>query len=58
MHVQLINIFGHTIETCPFLSWNRVSYQSVKVAMADLKTAWDASLQAEEKFKAILNNYM
>lgn len=31
---------------------------SVEEALADLKTAWDASLQAEEKFKTILKNYI
>jgi len=31
---------------------------SVEETLADLKTAWEASLQAEEKFKAILKNYM
>jgi type I restriction enzyme M protein len=31
---------------------------SVEEALADLKTAWDASLKAEEKFKSILNNFI
>jgi len=31
---------------------------SVEEALADLKTAWAASLQVEEKFKMILNKYM
>ncbi len=31
---------------------------SVEEALADLKTAWDKSLQAEEKFKSILKNYI
>jgi type I restriction enzyme M protein len=31
---------------------------SVEVALADLKTAWNDSLKAEEKFKSILNNYI
>jgi type I restriction enzyme M protein len=31
---------------------------SVEEALADLKAAWDASLQAEEKFKIILKNYI
>jgi type I restriction enzyme M protein len=31
---------------------------SVEQALADLKTAWDASLQAEEKFKATLKNFL
>ena len=31
---------------------------SVEDALADLKTAWDASLQAEEKFKAILKKFI
>jgi type I restriction enzyme M protein len=30
---------------------------SVEEALADLKTAWDASLQAEEKFKTILEKF-
>ncbi len=30
---------------------------SVEEAMADLKTAWNESLKAEEKFKSILKNY-
>jgi hypothetical protein len=30
----------------------------VEEALSDLKTAWDASLKAEEKFKAILINYI
>jgi type I restriction enzyme M protein len=30
----------------------------VEEALADLKTAWDASLPAEERFKAILKNYI
>jgi len=31
---------------------------SVEVALADLKTAWEESMKAEEKFKAILKNYI
>jgi type I restriction enzyme M protein len=31
---------------------------SVEEALADLKTAWDASLKAEEKFKTILENFL
>jgi len=31
---------------------------TVEEALADLKTAWDASLQAEEKFKSILKNFI
>jgi type I restriction enzyme M protein len=31
---------------------------SVEEALADLKTAWDASLQAEEKFKMILKDFI
>jgi type I restriction enzyme M protein len=31
---------------------------SVKEALTDLKAAWEASLQAEEKFKSILKNYI
>ena len=31
---------------------------SVEEALADLKTAWNASLQAEDKFKTILKNYI
>lgn len=31
---------------------------SVEEALADLKTTWDASLQAEEKFKIILNTFI
>jgi len=31
---------------------------SVEEAIADLKTAWNASLQAEEKFKTILKNFI
>jgi type I restriction enzyme M protein len=31
---------------------------SVEEALSDLKTAWDASLQAEEKFKTILKNFI
>ncbi len=31
---------------------------SVEVALADLKTAWNESLKAEEKFVAILKNYI
>jgi len=31
---------------------------SVEETLADLRTAWEASLQAEEKFKAILKIYM
>lgn len=31
---------------------------SVEEALADLKTAWDASLKAEERFKTILKNYI
>ena len=31
---------------------------SVEVALADLKTAWNDSLKAEEKFKSILLNYI
>jgi type I restriction enzyme M protein len=31
---------------------------SVEEALADLKTAWDKSLQSEEKFKSILKNYI
>lgn len=31
---------------------------SVEEALADLKTAWDKSLQAEEKFKSILRYYI
>jgi len=30
---------------------------SVEEALADLKAAWDKSLQAEEKFKKILSNF-
>ncbi len=31
---------------------------SVEEALADLRTAWDESLQAEEKFKSILKNFI
>lgn len=31
---------------------------SVEVALADLKTAWQESLEAEEKFKTILNQFL
>lgn len=31
---------------------------SVEVALADLKTAWNESLEAEEKFKKILNQFI
>lgn len=31
---------------------------SVEEALADLKTAWEESLQAEEKFKKILNQFI
>ena len=31
---------------------------SVEVALADLKTAWNESLQAEEKFKTILKQFI
>jgi type I restriction enzyme M protein len=31
---------------------------SVEEALADLKTAWNASLQAEDKFRMILRNYI
>jgi type I restriction enzyme M protein len=31
---------------------------SVEEALSDLKTAWDASLQAEEKFKTILKDFI
>jgi len=31
---------------------------SVEVALADLKTAWEESLKAEEKFKKILNQFI
>jgi type I restriction enzyme M protein len=31
---------------------------SVEVALADLKSAWNESLQAEEKFKTILMNFI
>jgi len=31
---------------------------SVDEALADLKTAWEASLEAEKKFKSILNKYI
>jgi hypothetical protein len=31
---------------------------SVEVALADLNTAWNDSLKAEEKFKSILLNYI
>jgi type I restriction enzyme M protein len=31
---------------------------SVEEAMSDLKTAWQASLEAEEKFKAVLRNFL
>jgi type I restriction enzyme M protein len=31
---------------------------SVEVALADLKTAWSESIQAEEKFIKILKNYI
>jgi type I restriction enzyme M protein len=31
---------------------------SVEEALANLKTAWDKSLQSEEKFKSILKNYI
>lgn len=31
---------------------------SVEEALADLKSAWEDSLKAEEKFKIILNNYI
>jgi type I restriction enzyme M protein len=31
---------------------------SVDEALADLKTAWDASLQAEEKFRNILKEFI
>jgi type I restriction enzyme M protein len=31
---------------------------SVEEAMADLKLAWQASLEAEEKFKAVLRNFL
>lgn len=31
---------------------------SVEEALADLKTVWDKCLQAEEKFKSILKNYI
>jgi type I restriction enzyme M protein len=31
---------------------------SVDVALADLKTAWNESLNAEEKFKKILKEFM
>jgi len=30
----------------------------VDEALTDLKTAWEASLKAEEKFKSILKKYM
>ena len=30
----------------------------VEEALADLSTAWEARLQAEEKFKSILKNYI
>ncbi len=31
---------------------------SVEVALADLKTAWEASQEAEERFKKLLNNFI
>jgi type I restriction enzyme M protein len=31
---------------------------SVEEALADLKTAWNESLKAEEKFRGILKNYI
>jgi len=31
---------------------------SVEEALSDLKDAWQASLQAEEKFKAILQGFL
>lgn len=31
---------------------------SVEIALADLKTAWNESIQAEEKFKKILNQFI
>jgi type I restriction enzyme M protein len=31
---------------------------SVEEALADLKTAWEESLKAEEKFKIILNQFI
>jgi len=31
---------------------------SVEVGLADLNTAWNDSLKAEEKFKSILLNYI
>jgi len=31
---------------------------SVEAALEDLKTAWNESLQAEEKFKTVLKNYI
>jgi len=44
-----MNMFLHGIED---------NLPSVEVALADLKTAWAKSLKAEEKFKAILKNYI
>lgn len=34
------------------------NFPTVEVALADLKTAWNASLEAEEKFRTILKEFI
>jgi len=51
---ELQNNFGkwmYILQQLPYLP-------SVEEALADLKTAWNESLKAEEKFKATLQNYI
>ena len=46
----LYGIFGDA-------QWSNDNLPAVEVALADLKTAWNDSLKAEEKFVKILKNY-
>jgi len=47
----LYGIFGDA-------QWSNDNSPAVEVALADLKTAWNDSLKAEEKFIKIIKNYI